>query len=129
MRALLAGPNSDTVVIAAITAVEVTAAVIRRARGGGLDRAEAAGILGSFRHHLELQYSSIEISQQLLHRATHYAENHGLRGYDAVQLAAAMESLDLRRRLKLPLPIMVCADKELGAAAKSEGFEILDPIR
>ena len=55
------------------------------------------------------------------------ARKHGLRAYDAVQLAAA---LDVSRLYQPPgaNPItLVSADQELNAAATAEGLAVDDP--
>ena len=55
------------------------------------------------------------------------AERHGLRGYDAVQLAAARELRDQCRLLGLLEPTLVAADRELNAAAQFEGLSVDNP--
>ena len=76
--------------LARITTVEVVAAVTRRQRGGHLSPAVAAGILAQFRQDLPA-YGIVEITPALLSHAMTLAETHGLRAYDAVQLAVALE--------------------------------------
>jgi predicted nucleic acid-binding protein len=49
------------------------------------------------------------------------AEEHGLRGYDAVHLAAALELQDRRRAMQLPLLTFVSADDDQLRAAAAEG--------
>ena len=58
----------------------------------------------------------------MLQRAALLADTHALRGYDAVQLAAAMEV-----RLQVPALILVSADTELNSAATAEGMPVEDP--
>jgi hypothetical protein len=55
------------------------------------------------------------------------AETLGLRGYDAVQLAAGREINALCIASSLPPVIFVSADDELNAAAASEGLLIENP--
>ncbi len=50
------------------------------------------------------------------------AEKHGLRGYDAVQLASAVDANDERVRVGLAPLVFVAADADLLAAAVAEGF-------
>ena len=54
------------------------------------------------------------------------AQRHGLRGYDAVQLASAMEVSALAQQFQSPF-ILVAADKELNAAAAAEGVQVENP--
>jgi uncharacterized protein len=57
-----------------------------------------------------------------LQRAALLADTYALRGYDAVQLAAAIEV-----RLQVPALILVSADTELNTAATVEGLSVEDP--
>lgn len=58
-----------------------------------------------------------------------FAEQHGLRGYDAIQLAASVEVH--RRYVAAGLPAVTCiaADTEINAAAMAAGVTIADPNR
>lgn len=58
-----------------------------------------------------------------------FAEVHRLRGYDAVQLGAAVELHVLREAAGLPPLVFVSADQPLNAAAASEGLVVDDPNR
>jgi hypothetical protein len=55
------------------------------------------------------------------------AERHALRGYDAIQLGAALAVNDGCRATGLSLTI-ICADDELNAAA-AEGLAVENPNR
>ena len=55
------------------------------------------------------------------------AETYGLRGYDAVQLAAAVEVNASYRSAGLPPITLVSADVELNAAASAEGLTVDNP--
>jgi hypothetical protein len=55
------------------------------------------------------------------------AERHALRGYDAVQLAAALELQTVLTASGLPALTLVSADAELNAAAAAEGLTVEDP--
>ena len=52
---------------------------------------------------------------------------HGLRGYDAVHLAAALTVEDTRRAIGLPALIFVSADDNQRQAALAEGLLIENP--
>jgi uncharacterized protein len=82
---------SNLIYVARITDVEVTSAVVRRQRGGTISVSDAAAALSQFRQDLVLGYRMIEVTPALLSGARSLAERHGLRAYDAVQLAAAVE--------------------------------------
>jgi len=54
-------------------------------------------------------------------------QNHGLRGYDAVQLAAALEVHADRMQLGLPPLVFCSADRALNKAALAEGLAVDNP--
>jgi predicted nucleic acid-binding protein len=113
--------------LARITAVEVTAAVARRRRGGTLSSRKASSILGRFRKHLAGRYTVLEITPGLLAEAMKLANSHELRAYDAVQLASAIELN--KQWLDAGLSaVLVSADQELNAAATAEGLAVEDPL-
>ena len=58
----------------------------------------------------------------LLQRAALLADLHAIRGYDAVQLAAALEV-----RVQVPGLILVSGDGDLNAAGAFEGLPVEDP--
>jgi hypothetical protein len=117
----------DPIYLARVTAVEVFAAVTRRQRGGSLPPAQAAAILSRFRRHLIRRYQILEITPALLSDAMDLAEAHGLRAYDSVQLAAALEVNRLRIAAGLGGVTLISADLELNAAATAAGLAVDDP--
>ena len=63
-------------------------------------------------------------SDFLLDVASMLIDRHGIKAYDAMQLAGY---LTLRARLGIDTPIFVCADRKLLDAAEREASPILDP--
>lgn len=113
--------------LAHTTCVEVTSAVVRRHRAGVLSAAQAAQILGDFRFDLARQYRLIGITPSLIEAAMVLAERHGLRGYDAIQLAAVLQTHSrFSGRYRAGLTLM-SADAALNAAAQLEGVTVDDP--
>jgi predicted nucleic acid-binding protein len=115
------------VFIAAITPVEIVAAITRRARGGTITSADAATACDLFRSDLQTNYQIVELTNGLVTRAMALAETHALRGYDAVQLAAALEVNALCVENDLPAITFVSADNDLNVVAASEGLDIENP--
>jgi predicted nucleic acid-binding protein len=113
--------------VARITAVELTAALTRRSKGGGLSPADASKALAQFRADFAGRLLVIEITPPLLDHAERLAEKHALRAYDAVQLAALFAMDQHRKHYALPPLTLMCADAELLAAAVAEGFTTDDP--
>jgi hypothetical protein len=113
--------------IARITAVEVVSAVTRRQRGGSVSETDAATAMADFRHDLSHQYRVVEMTPTVITRAMQLAETHGLRGYDAVQLAAALIVQKMRETLGLSALELVSADRDLNDAALTEDLTVDNP--
>jgi len=62
------------------------------------------------------------VTQALANRAMLLAETHGLRGYDAMQLAAGLELNDRILLGGLAPIVLISADSDLNAAAILEGL-------
>jgi predicted nucleic acid-binding protein len=122
IRNLAAPATGHSFYLARITDVEVTAAIARRRGQPGLNPGQAAAALGQFRQDFAQDDRIAEITLPLLQRASHLADTHALRGYDAVQRAAALEV-----RSQAPALILVSADADLNAAATAEGLPVEDP--
>ena len=119
--------SGNVILLARITRVEVTAAIARRLKNGSITTADAQNALAAFQHDLTNNYFTVEITPVLLSSAMSLATKHALRGYDAVQLAAALEANDERIANGLPPLSLVSADTELNTAARSEGLNIENP--
>jgi predicted nucleic acid-binding protein len=127
MVALLDPTAGHHLYVARIPGVEVIAAIRRRARRGDIATSDMAAALMQFRQDFAGLYHSIEITLALVARAMTLAETHALRGYDAVQLAAAVEVNARGITLGLPVLTLVSADGELNVAATTEGLMVEDP--
>ena len=124
---LFAPSPQGRVYVASITAVEVVAALTRRARSGTMTPEDAAEACATFLSDLPLDYQVVEVSEALIQDATVLVQRHKLRGYDAVQLAAGCQINALYVSLGLPTIIFVSGDNELNAAARNEGLTVDDP--
>ena len=69
----------------------------------------------------------IEVTESVGDTAMRLAESYALRGYDAVQLAAALELQAVRASFGLPAIIFVSADHRLNATASTEGLPVENP--
>jgi predicted nucleic acid-binding protein len=103
------------------------AAITRRERGTSLTPADANKARTDFRSDLSADYQVIELSESLAERAMDLAEKHGVRGFDAIQLAAVLEVNSLRIAGGLTAIILLSSDSELNAAASAEGVVVDDP--
>ena len=110
-----------------ISAAEIVAALFRRAAMGSLTPSDAQIAVAQFKADLAQHYQIVEVNESLVSRAMTLAERHTLRGYDAVQLAAALELQAVRTALSLPAITFVCADNQLNNAAGAEGLTTDNP--
>lgn len=119
--------SGNVILLARITRVEVVAAIARRLKNGSITTADAQNALAAFQYDLTNNYFTVEITPALLSLAMTLATKHALRGYDAVQLAAALEANDESMTTGLPALTLVSADTELNTAAQAEGLNIENP--
>jgi predicted nucleic acid-binding protein len=123
----LAAPQSGHEIFTAlVSGVEIVAALTRQARASRLSLPDATAAIAAFKNHLATRYRVVLTIPAVVHLAMHLAESHGLRGYDAIQLASA---LTVQQELLVhgiaPLTF-VCADSELNTAARAEGLMVID---
>ena len=112
---------------ARITEVEVCSALVRRRIGKTLSNDQATKALRRLKRDFPLRFTHIAVSEDVVIEAMRLTETYGLRGYDAVQLSAAIKANSERvGRGLLPL-ILVSADAELNSAAQAEGLVIENP--
>lgn len=110
-----------------ITAVEVIAALYRRVRTGAASLADAEHAETLLRVDWQWQYQILEVSVAVVDTAMRLARRYGLRGFDAVHLASAIE-LDLLRRAEgSPSVVLISADQSQIQAAVAEGLAVEDP--
>lgn len=102
----------------ALVAVEASAALAAAARARRLStraHSDAKHALGVLLEELDL----IAVSDDLIDDAAHLAEAHGLRGYDAVHLAAARA---------IGAQVLSSADQDLCRAAQELGMHVANPL-
>lgn len=122
-RATTAALASDGLCSATITFAEVKAALARAQRGGRFVNAnDHRRVVTAFERDWKAKFITWAVSGKLARLAGELAEIHGLRGYDAVQLAAA-----LTLEVKLGTLEFLCFDGELNEAAKAAGLRLYTP--
>ncbi len=117
----------NRVYIAEIALVEVISALTRRHRGRTLTTADFTKVSNRFRRNFTGNFFKIETNLPVIEQATALAERHALRGYDAVQLASAVNLHLRRQKAGLPPLVFISADNALNAAAQAEGLQIDNP--
>lgn len=118
---------NNEVFIAAITSVEIIAAITRRSRSGSISITDATIIRNQFKSDLRKDYQIVEITESIINSGMALSETYGLRGYDAIQVAAGRAVNSLCIANGLPPITFVSADNELNAAVVGEGLMIENP--
>lgn len=108
-------------VVSAVARVEVPAALWRKSRTGGLLVEDAAVLVQAFEADWtgpDRRLLPISLRPALLADAARLSGTHGLRAYDAIQLACARAA----READASVDAFLCFDAELADAAAREGF-------
>jgi len=112
-----------------ITAVEATSEITRRGRGARWPEEWIEERTAGLSDDLEFGFRIVDASPAILEAARILARRHGLRGYDAVHLASALDIHALHNDAGALRVVLVSADDELNAAAESDGMTVLNPLR
>ena len=110
--------ESDFVVCAEIGYAEARAALASARRGARLDDAA----LLTAKAELETLWAQVDVvpvTTEVVHTAGDLAEVEGLRGYDAVHLAAAIAA---------EVTVVATADDNLLAAARRRRYDVANPL-
>ena len=124
----LVRPSADNrLYLARITGVEVVAALTKRMRVGSLTAVQTNKAVNRFEREFVNRYLLIEINSQIIRTAIDLAKKHTLRGYDAVQLAAALQANQDRISVGGSPLTFISADRHLNTAATAEGLTVDNP--
>ncbi len=110
-----------------ITEVEVCAALTRKRKGLTMTATGATKSIFRFRRNFAARFVKSDVSDSILNEAIRLTDLHTLRGYDAVQLTAALEANNERVSRGLSPLVFVSADAELNIAAQAEGLAVENP--
>jgi len=119
--------SGNRICIARITAVEVISAITRKVRSGGATQADASVAINQFRRHIIQEYLSIDITPKVINDAMLLAQTYALRGYDAVQLAAALDVNNYLFGVSGTRLTLISVDTALNSAAIAEDLNVDDP--
>lgn len=117
----------NLIYLARITGAEVVAALARKCRTGELSDADLAKVVRQFRRDWKVRYRIVEITSHIIDRAMTLAEEESLRGYDAVQLAVALEVRSLAQQKSGSEICFVSADSALNDIATKKGMGVENP--
>ena len=113
--------------LSALAGPEVAGSLVRAARGGRVPARLLRPLLAAYQSHLANRYVVIPLDMEVMSESLRLAESHGLRGADAVHLAAALVRDRQRRARNASSMTFVSADQEQLAAARLEGLAVDDP--
>ena len=117
----------ENLIVSCIARVEVPAAVWRKHRRRELEPDEAHSLVSAFesdyfgKADLRPRFAVIGLPTRVLDAAASETAVHGLRAYDAVQLASARAA----RNWDPDCATLACFDAALREAAAVEGFELI----
>lgn len=122
--------NRHSIVVVEISRVEIAAALAARHRAAsGITRVERDRLFGLLVRHNTIEYEVVPVGTSIVDRAMELTQKHRLRGYDAVQLAAALDVQATALATGLSSLTFVTADEDLLVAALAEGLAADNPNR
>ena len=127
VRSTLRGTPNWDLYIAYVTGPEIMAAFARRLRMGDMTFDAYNIAATTFERHFRHRYTRLSLSLPVIYTAMGLTKDHQLRGYDAVQLAAAMVLRDFLQTQAITDLIFVSADRDLCQAAATEGLMTENP--
>lgn len=124
---LLQPSSGNRLYSAKITEIEVCAALTRKRKGLTMTAAAATKSIARFRRNFAARFVKSDITDSIISDAIRLSDLHALRGYDAIQLAAALETNSERISRGIAPLTFVSADAELNSAAQAEGLAVENP--
>lgn len=115
--------------VSALARVEVVAAFWRKARSGGAGPGDAVTLTRAFESDLRggsdrsSRFATVRATTRVLDEAARLVPAHGLRAYDAVQLASAITA----RAVDPDVTEFACFDATVRLAASATGFTVIPP--
>jgi predicted nucleic acid-binding protein len=121
------GEWTDSILISKLAIVETAAALARRKRERRINDTQQKYLLAKLLRDVNSRYETTTISEMLILHATELTQIHPLRGYDAIQLATALQFNHVLRAKGLQPIIFVAADDILLQAAAAESLNTENP--
>ena len=120
-------PAANDVFVASITGIEIVSAITRRVKGNSISQLFADKAIKRFKRDFDKRLIIIDLTPKIVQEGITLAQKHGLRGYDTVQLAVA---LNVRNRLLqggISNFTFISSDNALNSAANAEGLAVDNP--
>jgi predicted nucleic acid-binding protein len=119
--------SSNGIFTALVSGAEIVAAIARKVRTGAIPQQAAATAITIFKNHFRAEYLIVMTTPTVVESAMHLAEKHGLRGYDAIQLASALSVQSELSLNGVNLSAFISSDVNLNKAALAEGLGVENP--
>jgi uncharacterized protein len=119
--------EDNIVYVVSLARVETISALTRRFRRGDIAQAEFDVACNESQLDIATQFEVVGLTDRMIGEAVVLAQRHGLRAYDAVQLAAALDTNRVVSQVESTPLTLVSADLELNVAAAAENLQIEDP--
>lgn len=123
---LFLGTSSDAIYTAVLSGAEVVSALRRKERSRALDPPEVDAAIQRFTLFWRTECMVLQVDDLIVESAMELANRHGLRGYDAVQLACAIDLARTAREVGDTLTLW-SSDVELLLAAQAESLQTFNP--
>jgi uncharacterized protein len=127
IRDLFVSPTTEVLYTTILSRIEVVAALARRMRTGELDQQSFELQSTQFEENFGDFFTPLTVSKSIIDAASQLLRKHNLRGYDALQLASAVEMNRLLLTSGISGLIFVSADDQLNAVATAEGIPVENP--
>lgn len=127
VQSLLRASTKNRLYAVTITQVEVCSAVTRRHKGGSLSFDQLNKALRRLYRDFPVRFVQIAVNDAVISGALRLAQTYGLRGYDSIQLSAALEANRKRLALALPPLTLISSDGEINIAAQAESLSFQVP--
>ena len=127
LHSLVGNATVSSLLTVELALVELTSAVVRRAKGGQIPSALAQATIAHIIGEWAWRFGALPLTPETLPLAVDLVHRHGLRGYDAIHLAVALLTDRDRQRDGLDPLVFISADDEQLRAAAAEGMQVDKP--
>lgn len=127
VRSITALSTGNTIIIAQITPAEIISGISRRKRAGQLSQRIAHAVRLMVDRHANREYMVIGLTKAIVQQAEDLLESHTLKAYDAIQLAAALESNSRLSAVGVSPLTFISADQQLLNVAVIVGLVVDNP--
>jgi predicted nucleic acid-binding protein len=119
--------TGNSIFIVRVTPVESASGLAKQHRIGAITEPELDQSINRLMRGIDERFAFVEITKRLVSFAIPLVRRYGLRSFEAIQLAAALDISYQRASVGLSQVIFVSADAKLNQAAISETLRVENP--